>query len=177
MLRKILIASAVAIVALAIIISRRPDTFRLSRSTLIQAPPDRVFSQVNDFRHWEAWSPWAKLDPNSKATFEGAASGKGAVFKWSGNDKVGEGRQEIIESQPPSRILIKLDFIKPFAATNQTEFTFQSETGGTRATWTMSGHNNFIAKAFSLFMDCEKMVGPDFEKGLSNLKALVESQH
>jgi len=177
MLRKIVIVLAVTLVALLFAVSQRPDTFRLSRSTLIQAPPDRIFAHVNDFHRWDAWSPWAKLDPNSKATFEGAASGKGAVFKWSGNDKVGEGRQEIIGSSEPASILIKLEFIKPFAATNQTEFTFQPEAGGTRVTWTMSGRNNFIAKAFSFFMDCEKMVGPDFEKGLANLKALVESEH
>lgn len=176
MIRKTIIIIAILVAALLVIIATRPPVFRLERSTVIAAPPEKVFDHINDFRKWEAWSPWAKLDPNSKTTFEGAETGKGAIFKWAGNNEVGEGRQEIIESEAPQRIVIRLEFVKPFKALNQTEFTLKPEAGGTRVTWAMSGKNNFMAKAVSPFMDCEKMVGPDFEKGLSNLKTIAEAK-
>ena len=160
---------------LLVIIANRPDSFRLARSATIAAPPLRVFEQVNDFHNWDAWSPWAKIDPNCKVTFDGTASGVGAGFSWEGNNKVGAGRQRILESQPGERIRIQLEFLRPFRAQNEVEFTFQPEIGGTRVTWAMSGKNNFMAKAFSLVMDCEKMVGPDFEKGLASLKAVAEA--
>jgi uncharacterized protein YndB with AHSA1/START domain len=176
MIRKTVIIIAILVAALLVIIATRPPVFRLERSTVIAAPPEQVFGHINDFHKWEAWSPWAKLDPNSKTTFEGPPNGKGAIFKWAGNNEVGEGRQEIIESEAPQRIVIRLEFIKPFKALNQTEFTLKPEAGGTQVTWAMSGKNNFMAKAVSLFMDCEKMVGPDFEKGLASLKTISEAK-
>lgn len=175
MLKKILLVLAALLAILIIVILNQPDEFSLSRSALMAAPPARVFEHVNDFHKWEEWSPWADLDPDSKVTFEGAESGQGAIFKWSGNHEVGEGSQEIIESKPGELVKIKLVFIKPFAGTSDTEFNFQQAGEGTRVTWTMSGKNDFIGKCISLIMDCETMLGPQFEKGLANLKAKVEA--
>lgn len=176
MLKKILIALVALVAILVIVIATRPADFRVSRSTVIKADPVVVFAQVNDFQNWDAWSPWAKLDPNAKATFEGAESGQGAIFKWAGNDEVGEGKQEIVESKSPEFVRIKIDFIKPFPASNDVEFTFKAEGADTLVTWNMSGKNNFMAKAVSLFIDCDKMVGAYFEKGLASLKTVAESK-
>ncbi len=167
---------AALVAALVIIIATRPASFRVARSIRIAAPPEKVFAQVDDFRRRDAWSPWAKLDPNSRVGFSGAASGKGAVFSWEGNREVGKGRQEIIECEAPRHITISLEFEEPFQGKSLTGFTFEPESGGTRLTWEISGKNDFIAKAISLFMDCETMIGPQFEKGLSNIKQLAESQ-
>jgi hypothetical protein len=175
MLKTILIIAAVVIAGFVIVVLTRPDDFRLSRSTTIAAPQAVVFAQVNDFHKWEAWSPWAKLDPNATNTFEGPAEGLGSKFSWAGNSKVGAGSMTITESRPDDLVRLRLEFLKPFKATNTTEFTMQPTEGQTVVTWTMTGKNNFMAKAFSLFMDCEKMVGPDFEKGLANLKAVAEA--
>ncbi len=179
MIKKILLTLAALLVAgialLLILVSRQPDHFSVSRSTVIAAPPQRVFDQVNDFHNWNAWSPWAKIDPNCKFEFNGAESGKGAIFAWAGNQEVGEGRQEIVESKPPELVRIKLDFIKPFAASSNTEFVFQPEGASTRVIWTMSGENDFIGKCISLVMDCETMIGPQFEQGLANMKSVAES--
>lgn len=179
MLKKILVpvaaALAVIVVILVIVISLQPSDFRISRSAKIAAPPAAVFAQVNDYHNWDAWSPWAKLDPNAKVTFEGPAAGTGATFTWSGNDKVGVGRQTIIESKPDELIRIKLEFEKPFKATSTAELTFKPEGDQTLVTWSMYGKNDFMGKAVSLVMDCDKMVGSDFEKGLANLKTIVEA--
>ena len=140
------------------------------------AAPSAPFEQVNDFHKWEKWSPWAKLDPTMKVTYEGSASGVGAVYTWTGNDKVGEGKMTILESQPNERIVIRLEFLKPFPSTNTTEFTFKQDGASTAVTWTMSGQNNFISKAFQLFMNMDAMVGPDFEKGLADIKKIVEEK-
>ncbi len=175
MIKKILLGLAVLVAILLIVIVRQPDEFSVSRSATIAAPPAAVFAQVNDFRKWDAWSPWAKLDPDSKVAFEGAESGKGAIFKWSGNHEVGEGSQEIVESRPGELVRIRLDFVKPFAGTSDTEFAFKPEGEGTLVTWTMSGKNDFISKCISLIMDCETMIGPMFEQGLANMKAVAES--
>jgi len=175
MISKILITLALILVVLAVVIATRPDDFRIARSATMNATPSAVFEQVNDFHKWDAWSPWAKLDPNSKVSFEGPAAGTGSIFKWSGNSEVGEGKQTIIESRSNDLIHIKLEFIRPFAATNDVEFTFKPEGANTLVTWTMSGKNNFIGKAFSLVMDCDKMLGGFFEKGLASIKTIVES--
>jgi len=178
MFRKVVlgIAGAIAVLAIlfAIVVSLQPSDFRVSRSAKMTAPPSDVFAQVNDYHNWDAWSPWAKLDPNAKVTFEGPSSGKGAIFTWSGNDKVGVGRQEIVESQPNELVRIKIDFEKPFKGTSTAELTFKPEGDQTVVTWSMFGKNDFMGKAISLFMDCDKMVGGEFEKGLANLKAIVE---
>jgi hypothetical protein len=145
------------------------------RSASVSAPAPTVFAQVNDFHKWEAWSPWAKLDPAAKATFEGPSAGIGAIFRWAGNKEVGEGSMTITESRPSDLIRIKLEFLKPFAATNRAEFTFKPQGDQTVVTWSMEGKNNFMAKAFCLFMNMDKMVGSQFEKGLANMKALAEA--
>src|SRR5262245_62073016 len=123
---------ALIILAVLAIASAKPDEFRVERSAVINAPPEKVFPNLDYFHKWEPWSPWEKLDPNLKRTYSGSDSGKGAIYAWQGNDKVGEGRMEILESAPPSRLFIKLDFIKPFAASNRTEFTLVPADGGTR---------------------------------------------
>jgi len=174
--KKILIVLFALIAAAVIIVQLQPEDFKLSRSIKIAAPAAEVFPQVNDFHNWEAWSPWAKLDPAAKNTFEGPAAGVGSIFKWSGNDKVGEGTMTVVESKPNELVKIKLEFVRPFAATNDTEFTFKEEDKQTLVTWTMSGKHNFVGKAMCLVMNMEKMVGPDFEKGLANLKAVVEGK-
>ncbi len=176
MIKKILLVLAIAAAAFCAVVSLQPSQFRIARSAVIPAPPAAVFAQVNDFHAWEAWSPWAKMDPDSKTVFEGPESGKGAVFKWSGNKDVGEGVMTITESRPYERILINLEFIKPFAGTNLTEFTFEPEGSGTRVTWTMSGENSFIGKAMSLVINCDKMVGEQFEKGLANITSAVSAK-
>ena len=173
MLKKILIGLSAIIVIFLIVVALQPADFRISRSAVIAAPPAAVFEQINDFQKWNAWSPWAKLDPNAKNTFEGPASGVGAKFAWSGNNEVGEGSMMITDAKPAERVLMDLVFTKPFAAKNVTEFTLKPEGTGTAVTWSMSGKNNFMGKAVGLLMNCDKMVGGQFEKGFENLKAVV----
>jgi len=170
----ILLALAFIAIIFFIIIAGRPDEFVVSRSTIISAPPEKVFPHVNDLHAWEAWSPWAKMDPNAKNAYEGAASGVGAAMSWDGNKKVGAGRMTIIESAPSGLIRLKLEFLKPFRATNTAEFIFQPEGGQTIVTWSMSGRNNFFFKVFGLFMNCDQMIGKDFEKGLAAMKSVAE---
>lgn len=176
MLTTILILIAIVVVVFATLVAMQPDDFRVTRSTTISAAPAAVFAQVNDFHKWEAWSPWAKLDPACKNTFEGTTAGQGAIFSWSGNNKVGAGRMTITESRPTDQILIKLEFFKPFKATNTAEFTFKPQADQTLVTWTMSGKNNFMGKLFSLVMNCDKMVGGEFEKGLAAMKAIAKGK-
>jgi hypothetical protein len=174
MLIKILIAIALIIIALVIVVAMQPSEFRVVRTATMSAPAPAVFAQVNDFHNWEAWSPWAKLDPAMKKTYEGAPAGTGATYTWAGNNQVGEGRTTITESRPSDLIRMKLEFVKPFAATNTVEFTFKPEGDQTAVTWSMAGKNNFMGKAVGLFMNMDKMVGGDFEKGLASLKAVTE---
>jgi carbon monoxide dehydrogenase subunit G len=175
MARKILIGVAAVIVLFAIVVATRPAKFHIERSTTISAPPENAFAQVNDFHAWAAWSPWEKMDPDMKKAFAGAPAGVGAVYGWSGNDKVGEGRMTIERSEKPSTVAIKLEFMKPFAATNTATFTFARAGEDTKATWAMDGENNFVAKAASMFMDMDKMVGDDFERGLASMKRAAET--
>ena len=171
----ILLALAFIAIIFFIIIAGRPDEFVVSRSTIISAPPEKVFPHVNDLHAWEAWSPWAKMDTNAKNAYEGAASGVGAAMSWDGNKKVGAGRMTIVESAPNGLIRIKLEFLKPFKATNTAEFTFKPDGNQTAVMWSMSGKNNFFFKAFGLFVNCDKMIGGDFEKGLAAMKAVTEA--
>jgi hypothetical protein len=166
---------AIIVIGLLVVIALQPTDFRVVRTARISAKPAVVFDQINDFHKWEAWSPWAKLDPAAKNSFEGKSAGTGAVFTWSGNSKVGEGRMTIIESRPSDLIRIKLEFMKPFKGTNATEFSFRPEGDQTALTWSMAGQNNFMAKAIGLFMNCDKMVGGQFETGLANLKSVTEA--
>src|SRR5438045_1190045 len=148
-----LLVVGILVIAFVIIVATRPADFRVTRSTTIAAPPDSIFAQVNDLHNWQAWSPWAKLDPNAKMTYEGPAAGIGAGYTWDGNKEVGAGRMTITESQPGERVGLKLEFLKPFKATNGTEFTFKPAGNGTTVTWSMYGKNNFMFKAVSLFME------------------------
>jgi len=171
----ILLALAIIAILFFVMLVGRPDDFRVTRSATIAAPPATVFEQVNDFHKWDDWSPWARLDPACKNTFDGAPAGKGAKFAWDGNNKVGAGRMAITESQAPELVRINLEFLRPFKATNTTEFTFKAQDSGTEVKWDMSGKNNFMSKVFGLFVNCENMVGKDFEKGLASLKSIAET--
>ena len=175
MLKKILIAVGIIVVVFVIIVAMQPADYRIVRSASMSAPAPAVFAQVNDFHNWEAWSPWAKRDPAMKQTYEGAAAGTGAIYMWAGNKEVGEGRMTLTESRPSELIKINLEFIKPFASTCTSEFRFKPEADQTGVSWSMAGKNNFIAKAFCMFMNMDKMVGGDFEKGLAKMKSVVES--
>ena len=152
----------------------RPDSFRIERSATFKAAPEKVFPLINDFHQWEAWSPWEKIDPGLKRTYEGAASGKGAVYTWNGNKDVGAGRMEIVESTPASKIVLKLDFTAPFAANNAVEFILERQGETTRITQAMYGPSPFISKLMGLFFSIDKMVGDKYEQGLASLKAIAE---
>lgn len=174
MVKITLIALAVIVIVLVVVIAMQPAEFRVARSAMISAPPPAVFAQVNDFHKWEAWNPWGKIDPAMKQTYEGAPAGTGAIYTWTGNKEVGEGCMTIIESRPSDLIRIKLEFFKPFAGISTAEFTFKPEGGQTAVTWSMTGENNFMAKAIHLFMNMDKMIGGQFEKGLTSMKSVVE---
>ena len=152
----------------------KPDTFSLSRSIAIKAPPEKIYGLINDFHNWSAWSPWEKLDPNMQRTFTGAPAGKGAQYAWTGNKEVGSGRMEITDTTAPAKIVIKLDFIAPFEASNVTEFQLTPQGDTTTVNWTMSGPLPFVSKLMTVFVSMDSMVGKDFEKGLANLKAAAE---
>ena len=175
MLVKILIGLAVLVVLLVVVVALQPSEFRITRTTTVAAPASALFAQVNEFHKWEGWSPWAKLDPAVRNTFEGAPAGAGAVFAWAGNSKVGEGRMTIVESRPNELVRIKLEFLKPFAATNTAEFTFKPEGDRTAVTWSMFGRNNFVGKAVCLVMNMEKTLGGEFDKGLAAMKSVAEA--
>lgn len=175
MFKKILIGLAVVILILVVVTALQPADFKVERSTTVNAPPATVFGNVNNFHKWEAWSPWAKMDPAMKTTYEGPEAGTGAKYTWVGDSKVGEGKMEITDSKPAELVKIKLDFIKPVAATNDTVFDFKPEGSGTKVTWTMTGKKNFMMKGFGLVMSMDKMVGGDFEKGLAQMKAVSEA--
>ena len=162
-----------AIVIILVLAMRKPATFRLERSTTIKAPPENIFPFVNDFHRWMTWSPWEKMDAELKRSYGGAESGKGATYGWEGK-KAGTGRMEIIEAKPSSKILIKLDFMKPFEAHNTAEFTFTPQSDGTRVDWAMFGPNIFMARLMSTVINTDKLIGKDFEKGLAALKAAAE---
>ena len=176
MVLKIIIAVVAVLGALAAYVATRPADFAVTRSATIAAPAPAVFAQVNELKKWEAWSPWAKKDPQAKSTYAGPAAGTGASMSWAGNTEVGEGRMTIVDSRPNELVRFKLEFFKPFAATNEAQFGFKTEGGKTTVTWTMTGQNNFIAKAMCLVFDMDKMVGGDFEKGLAGIGAIVEAK-
>ena len=148
--------------------------FRIERSATIKASADAVFAQVNDFQNWRAWSPWEKLDPALKRSYDGPPAGTGSQYAWIGNKNVGQGRMTILDSRPGEIVRIKLEFFKPFAATNTAEFRFKPTEGGTAVTWSMSGHNNFMSRVMCLFINMDRMVGGQFEQGLANMKNVVE---
>lgn len=174
MFKTIVLPIAVVLAALLIYAATRPDTFLIQRGMNIKAPPEKVFAILGDFHRWEAWSPWEKLDPALKRTYSGTPSGTGAIYAWEGNSKVGAGRMEIVEALPPSVIIIKLDFLRPFEGHNIAEFTLQGQGDFTYVTWVMHGPSPYISKLIGIFMSMDKMIGKDFETGLANLKTLAE---
>ena len=175
MLIKALIALAAVVIVFVAIVAMQPSDFRVARTATIAAPAPAVFAQVNDYRNWKAWSPYEKLDPAMKKTYEGAAAGTGAVYSWAGNSRAGEGRATITESRPNELIRIRLELLKPFTATNTAEFTFKPEGDRTAVTWSLIGTRNFMFKAVGLVMNMDKMVGGQFEEGLAQLKSVTEA--
>jgi len=174
MLKIIVIAIVVLVAAVLIVAATRPDTFRVERSASIKAPPEKIFALINDFNRWGAWSPWEKKDPAMKRTFGATTSGKGASYAWDGNKDVGQGSMEIAQSVPPSKIELNLDFVRPFKAHNLVVFTLEAKGEATNVTWAMQGDLPYFAKIIHLFVNMDKMVGNDFEAGLSNLKSIAE---
>ncbi|MCW5623537.1 MAG: SRPBCC family protein [Burkholderiales bacterium] len=169
--------AAVVAVLIAILLgyaATKPDTFRVQRAISIKAPPEKIFVLINDLRSWTSWSPYERRDPAMKRSHSGAPSGEGAVYEWEGDSQVGTGRMEIIESVPSSRVVLKLDFLKPFEAHNIAEFTLASDGDATEVTWAIHGPTTFVSKVMSVFVSMDKMIGKDFEAGLVSLKAVAE---
>jgi hypothetical protein len=170
----IAIVLAVAIAVVLILAATKPDSFSVERATSVTAPPEKIFPLIDDFHQWGSWSPYENKDPGMKRSFSGVASGKGAVYGWDGNSNVGSGRMEILDSSAPAKIVIKLDFFKPFEAHNSAEFTILPQGDATRVNWRMHGPASFISKLMQVFMNLDHMIGKDFEIGLANLKRLAE---
>ena len=175
MARKILLVLLVLVVALVAFIATRPDTFHVERSAVIHAPTDVVYARLEDFHRWPDWSPWEKLDPAMQRTFSGSERGVGAVYGWKGNDKVGEGRMTILEAAAPSKVGVRLEFLKPFESASTTTFDLTPADGGTQVRWAMDGEHNFASKAMCLVMDMDKQVGGDFEKSLATLDSVAQA--
>jgi hypothetical protein len=175
MLKKI---AAVAVLLLLVVLgvaATKPDTFRVQRSTSIKAPPEKIYAFIDDFHRWGTWSPYEKLDPAMQRTYSGTQRGTGAVYEWDGNSKAGKGRMEITDAPAPTKVTIKLDFLKPMEAHNVAEFTLEPRGDSTQVTWSMAGPTPYFAKVIHVFFSMDRMVGKDFETGLANLKALAES--
>lgn len=172
MLLKILLALLVLAALFAIIVSLQPAAFRITRSVTIAAPPAAVFAHINDLHEYARWNPWRALDPAMKTTFAGPPSGVGAAMEWSGNNQIGSGRMTITESRPAERVGARLDFIRPFPSVCSAEFDLRAADGGTVVTWSMSGQRTFVPKAIGLFMNMDKMIGTQFERGLAELQIL-----
>jgi uncharacterized protein YndB with AHSA1/START domain len=174
----IAIVLAIAIAIVLILAATKPGTFSVRRATTVKAPPEKIFSLINDFHQWGTWSPYENKDPAMKRSYSGAESGKGAVYAWDGNNNVGSGRMEILDTSTPTKIVIKLDFFKPFEGHNTAEFTMLPQGDATNVTtnvtWLMHGPAPFMSKVMQVFMNIDNMVGKDFEIGLANLKRLTE---
>ncbi|MFG3597574.1 SRPBCC family protein [Bradyrhizobium sp. RDI18] len=168
----VILAIAVAIVL--ILAATKPNTLRVQRAISIKAPAERIFPLISDFQQWRSWSPYEEKDPAMKRTYGGAERGKGATYAWDGDKNVGSGRMEILEALAPSKIVIKLDFFKPFEGHNTAEFTMLPQGDGTHVTWLMHGPANFMSRLMQVFMNLDRMIGRDFEAGLANLKTLTE---
>jgi hypothetical protein len=174
MLKKIFAILAALVVVILLVATTKPDSFQIRRSASIRAVPDSIWPYLDDFHNWPAWSPWERMDTAMTRTYSGAPSGVGAVYAWSGNKKVGTGRMEITGAEPPSSLTIALDFLAPFESHNTANFTLAASGDSTTVTWTMSGPSPFLTKVMSVFVSMDRMVGPDFEAGLANLKRVVE---
>jgi hypothetical protein len=167
-------AMILIIAGIFIVAATKPDTFRIERSATIDTTPTKLFAFINELSRWQEWSPWEKLDPNVKRSPSGPLKGLGAIYAWEGNNKVGSGRMEIIESKSPSKVVMKLDFFKPFEAHNTAEFTLLKKGTVTEITWAMYGPQPYKNKVVGMLIDTERMVGKQFEEGLANLKNIVE---
>ena len=165
---------AIAIAAVLILAATKPTTLRVQRSVSINAPPERIFSLISDFHQWVTWSPYEQKDPAMKRTYSGTERGRGAVYAWDGDKNVGSGRMEILDVSAPSKIVIKLDFFKPFEGHNTAEFTMLPQGDGTHVTWLMHGPANFMSRLIQVFMNLDNLIGKDFEAGLVNLKTITE---
>jgi hypothetical protein len=165
---------AVAIAAVLILAATKPDTFSVRRAIAVQAPPEKIFPLINDFRQWGSWSPYENKDPAMKRSYSGAGSGRGAVYTWDGNKNVGSGRMEILDTSVPTKIVIKLDFFTPFEGHNTAEFTMLPQGDATSVTWLMHGPAPLMSRVMQVFMNMDNMIGKDFEIGLANLKRLTE---
>ncbi|PJI43750.1 SRPBCC family protein [Ferrovibrio sp.] len=178
MLKIALIGVAVILVGIAGLLayaSTRPDTSRIARAARIEAAPERIFALINDLPAWQSWSPYEKKDPDMQRSFTGPAAGLGAQYAWAGDRTIGEGRMEIVESTAPSKVAIRLEFLKPFQHIALAEFTLQPDpNGATTVTWAMTGPANLISKVMSVFFNFDRMIGGDFEAGLADLKTLAE---
>src|SRR5512139_90330 len=174
MLNMIVTVIVLAVVGLLVYAAMQPADFRIQRSATVKAPPERIYPHIASLKAWGPWSPWEKKDPAMKRTFSGPDSGVGAAYGWEGDKNVGTGKMTILEATPSHKVVIKLEFLKPFEATNTAEFTLQPVGDSTAIVWAMYGKNNFLSKLVCVFMNMEKMVGPDFESGLAGLKALAE---
>lgn len=177
MLTFILGLIGLAIAGVLLVAGLRPNHFRLQRTATIAASPEAIYAELEDLRRWQTWSPWEDIDPALRRTYSGPATGTGSVYEWtSDNAKAGVGRMTITEARVPSKLVIQLDFIKPIRATNTAEFTLQAQDSGTAVTWAMYGPSPFVSRLFGLIFNMDKMIGADFEKGLSRLKALTENR-
>ena len=174
MIKKLFLGLVAIIAIILVVASFQSDAMNVSRSAIIAAPPEAAFKVVNDFRQWDAWSPWSKLDPAMKKTLEGPAEGKGAIYRWSGNNEVGEGSTTLVESVPDQKVAMKLAFVRPFPGESNVQFSFAPEGDGTKVIWSMQAPQPYMGKLVGLFMDCEKMCGDSFLEGLANLKKVVE---
>lgn len=161
------------VLAFLVFVATRREKFRIARSITIAATAEAIFPFINDLRQHAQWGPWETLDPTMKREYSDNPVGVGAWYGWRGDKSVGEGRMTVSESQPAARVLMRLEFIKPFKAKNSVEFLLVPQNDGTEVTWAMSGKNNFLGKLMSLVCS-EKMIGDMFEKGLANLKTLTE---
>lgn len=170
----IAIALAILVAVVLVLAAMRPNTFRVQRSIDIDAPADKIFPLINDYRNWGSWSPYEHVDPAMQRTFSGAPSGKGSVYEWRGNNNIGHGRMEILDTAPPSKVVIKLDFFSPFEAHNMAEFIMQPKGDATNVTWAMHGPVPFMAKIIHMFMNMDRMVGGQFQQGLVSMKAVAE---
>ena len=168
------IVLAVALAIVLVLAATKPNAFSVQRATTVKALPEKIFPLINDFHQWGSWSPYESRDPAMKRSYSGAASGKGAVYGWDGNNNVGSGRMEILEASAPAKIVIKLDFFRPFEGHNTAEFTILPQGDDTNVTWRMFGPAPFMSRLMQVFMNLDRMIGKDFEIGLANLKRLTE---
>jgi len=175
MLKKVLLVVGAILVAILVLAAFQPTDYKVTRMETIAATHAEVFPQVNNFQAWTQWSPWEKLDTNLQKSFEGPQEGEGAIYTWKGDHNVGVGKMAIAKSQTPEKVVINMTFIEPMPGDALVEFDFKPVEAGTLVTWSISGKNNYLSRIMCLFMNMDKMIGSNFEKGLANLKSLVEA--